>query len=422
MRAKIKVAYQQYGLQIQNFLSLSSLQFFNLLIPFFTLPYLIRTLGQVSYGQSAFVLSLMSFLQMVVDFGFGYTGTRLVVLSKDVKEKSMIFFGIFFIKTVLFLATLIILFLISLFVVKVRMMIGLFYISTGVLVSSIFFPAWFYQGMENMKVVSAFNFIIRITSVILLLFFIKKPQHLERYLIINTVSNLLPAVFSFIYCIYTYKLSFSFPPVSKLKEMFMGSMDLFLSNVIISGYSSVRVFVVGIFSTSELLGIYSILERIYFIIQNFPLISFMQVTYPKLVKTMETDQQKVVLFMRNVTKYAMIYFVVAILTFMACQKFILTNLLHVKLPHDYFILSVLLGVILLSVIYNAFKIEFLLISGNDKLYRVIHFFTGLVGAASLVLLTYKFGVIGCAASTLLTQITIILYTRYVYKKHLGFTI
>lgn len=418
----IKTVFTTHRTQIENLLSLMLIQVLNTLIPFFLFPYLVKTLGQVQYGKAAFVVSLINFLQIIVDFGFNYTGTRLVALSKSTEERSELFFGIFFIKFLLYVICLGILCVTALFIAKVKALFDLFLISSALLLGNVVFPVWFFQGMEKMKIISGVNFFIRILSLLLIISFVRGPQHTERYIIINSCSNLLPGLFCFFYCAYLFKLQFKLPSLKKMKTIFHDGKDLFLSNLIIGGYSSIRIFVVGIFTTGELLGVYSILERIYFIIQTFPLVSFLQATYPKLVKNINDNKQKVISFMRRATYYFLLYFIIAVTAFIVVQRWILGDFLKVKLPASYPLLSAILGITLILVNYNAFKLEFLLISGNDKLYRVIHFFTGIVGAVSLLFFTYKWGIVGCGLSVLLTQISIVIYTAYTYKKNLGFVL
>jgi PST family polysaccharide transporter len=408
--------------QVENLVSLILIQVVNTLIPFFLFPYLVKVLGQVQYGQAAFITSFINFLQIIIDFGFNYTGTRLVALAKDRSERSKVFYGIITIKLFLFIISVIILLITAIFVTKVREVFDLFIISSTLMLGNVLFPVWFFQGMEKMKIIGILNIVTRVASLIMIVMFVKSPLHTERYIIINAISSLLPAIFCFSYCIYKFRIQFKLPSYVEIKAIFLDGKDLFLSNLIIGGYSSIRIFVVGLFSTGELLGVYSILERIYFIIQSFPLSSFLQATYPKLVKEVAINKQKVINFMKLAANYSVIYFVIAVVIFIIFQRWILEDLLNVKLPDNYLTLSIILGIILILVNYNTFKLEYLLISGNDKLYRVIHFFTGIFGATTLILFTYLWGITGCALSVLLTQTTIVIYTFYIYKKKLGFVI
>lgn len=62
----------QYGLQAAKYI-----------IPFLTLPYLARVLGADSYAVRAYVLSLMTFVNVFLDCGFNLSATKDVVQSRD---------------------------------------------------------------------------------------------------------------------------------------------------------------------------------------------------------------------------------------------------------------------------------------------------------------------------------------------------
>ena len=55
------------------------LSFTKLVVPLISLPYLTRVLSVDVYGSISFVKSLITYLQVLVDFGFIYSGTRDIV-------------------------------------------------------------------------------------------------------------------------------------------------------------------------------------------------------------------------------------------------------------------------------------------------------------------------------------------------------
>lgn len=67
----------QFGLQIVKYL-----------LPLITLPYLARVLEPEGYAVYAYVVSLMTFVQAFVDFGFNLSGTKRIVAAKTVQEKN----------------------------------------------------------------------------------------------------------------------------------------------------------------------------------------------------------------------------------------------------------------------------------------------------------------------------------------------
>lgn len=69
----------QYGLQIIKYL-----------FPLITLPYLTRVLAPEGYAFYAYVVSFMSFAQVLVDFGFNLSGTKQIAKVRSVGEENRI--------------------------------------------------------------------------------------------------------------------------------------------------------------------------------------------------------------------------------------------------------------------------------------------------------------------------------------------
>ncbi len=60
-------------------------QFAKIIFPFITLPYLTRILSTDSYGVVTYVKTVMTYMQIFVDFGFILSGTKEIV--KYLKKK-----------------------------------------------------------------------------------------------------------------------------------------------------------------------------------------------------------------------------------------------------------------------------------------------------------------------------------------------
>ena len=56
------------------------LQFFNAIVPMLTIPYITRILGAAQYGVFSMALNIVTYLQVVVEYGFGMSATRKVAL------------------------------------------------------------------------------------------------------------------------------------------------------------------------------------------------------------------------------------------------------------------------------------------------------------------------------------------------------
>ena len=54
------------------------LQVFNTIVPLLTLPYITRVLGTSNYGVFSLALNWVTYFQVIVEYGFGFTGARKV--------------------------------------------------------------------------------------------------------------------------------------------------------------------------------------------------------------------------------------------------------------------------------------------------------------------------------------------------------
>ncbi|WP_354270898.1 oligosaccharide flippase family protein, partial [Escherichia coli] len=87
----------------------------NYLFPLITLPYLIRMLGSDSFGIYAMILAGIQYVNIIVDFGFNFTATKLISIYKNNEnEKNKIFTATIIIKFILFCLCLSVLLLLSL--------------------------------------------------------------------------------------------------------------------------------------------------------------------------------------------------------------------------------------------------------------------------------------------------------------------
>jgi PST family polysaccharide transporter len=73
---KIRKISADYKRLLSNFFSLSVLQGLNYLFPLITMPYLTRVLGMDKYGLVSYAAVIISYFQMVTDYGFNLSATK----------------------------------------------------------------------------------------------------------------------------------------------------------------------------------------------------------------------------------------------------------------------------------------------------------------------------------------------------------
>ena len=67
----------------KNGMWLFLLQIFNTVVPLLTLPYITRVLGASNYGIFSLSLNWITYFQVIVEYGFGFTGARKVSIEGD---------------------------------------------------------------------------------------------------------------------------------------------------------------------------------------------------------------------------------------------------------------------------------------------------------------------------------------------------
>ena len=72
---------------ISNFLSLSSVQIANYILPLATVPYLVRILGPEKFGLINFAQAFVSYFLVITNFGINISGAREIAIVREDKQK-----------------------------------------------------------------------------------------------------------------------------------------------------------------------------------------------------------------------------------------------------------------------------------------------------------------------------------------------
>lgn len=96
-------------LVFKNVFFLSLMQGANYILPFITIPYLVRTIGIEKYGLIAFAQSFAAYFVIFTDYGFSLSATKLISINRnDSKKISEIFSSVLYVKLVFVILSIII--------------------------------------------------------------------------------------------------------------------------------------------------------------------------------------------------------------------------------------------------------------------------------------------------------------------------
>jgi PST family polysaccharide transporter len=400
-----------YKTLVENFLSLSFLQFANYIFPLITLPYLVRVLGPEKYGLIAFAQAFIGYFQILTDYGFNLSATREISINRENKEKvSEIFSSVMIIKFFLLLLSLGLMTIIVFSFKKFRQDWLIYYLTFVMVLGQTLFPIWFFQGMERMKYITFLNVLAKLIFTIAIFIFVKKASDYLYVPLLNSLGFIVAGVLALWIVFKDFGVFFRIPSFEDLKFHLKEGWHVFVSLVFITGYTNSRIFAVGLFSPNNATtGYYAIAEKLMGIVQTFPLVSVIQALYPRLSKIYTENRWRAKFIADKLQRYTTIAYLIICITFFIIAPKVVE--IVAGSPYEETILAFrLLLIAVLFINANAFRVNFLLVSGNADIFAKIHLVMGTVGSIMVFLFCYFFSYIGTAISIVFIALIVLIQT------------
>jgi polysaccharide transporter, PST family len=402
---------------IENILSLCILQGSNYLLPLLLLPYLVRVLGPERFGLLAFSQAFVQNFVVLTDYGFNFTATRELAICRDNPQKvSELFCNVLIIKLGFGLFSFLLMSALISTVPKFNTDWLLYILTFPVVIGNALFPTWFFQGMEKMKYITVLNAFAKLIYAVSVFIFVQQSTDYLSVALLNSLSMLVTGIAALWLIALNFDVTWVMPDREAVFKQLKEGWSVFVSTLSISIYANSRVFIVGLFTNNTITGYYSIAEKIMILIQTFPLAPILQACYPWLSRVFIQDPNRARKIARNLQQITTI----ALLIGLPVIYFLIPQILEFAFRATYpeSILSIrllLIGVFFINA--NAFRIHFLLISGNPKLFRKIHITTALLGISMLLILTNLFSYIGAAVSVILVEFFVLMLTIFSMRKY-----
>lgn len=248
---------------ISNFMSLMSLQGINYILPLLTFPYLVRVIGVEYFGLLAFATAIITYFKMFTDYGFELSATREISKHRDNKEKLIeIFSSVMILKSLFFILSLILLSIIIFSFEKFRSDWQIYYFTFTIVLGQILFPVWFFQGLEKMKYITYLQILAKSIFTVLIFIFVLEREDFYLVPILNSTGFLIIGVISLYIVIIKYKVTFKWQNFNTLEYYFKDSFHIFVSSVASNIYSSGTIIILGLVSSKEIVGYYSMAEKL----------------------------------------------------------------------------------------------------------------------------------------------------------------
>lgn len=268
---------------ILNFLNIGLIKFLNIGSKYILVGYLIRVLGENGYGTLTWVDSIVQYFIMLINFGFDLYAAKYVVENKsNPKKLNEVISSIYYIKSVLFLFCFLLLIPLS-FNLLIYSYIKIILIMLILGLGEVLMPIWFFQGIEKMKMVTILTFITKMLLILLTIFFIKKSNDLNLYVVFLVITNTFWGIFGFLRM--KKEIQFEFVPISKtnlIKYLSEGYL-FFIGKVSTFMFNMGALFIIGYFYSKGNVAGFDIAIKIVFVF-IIPFEVLQQAIYPKFVR------------------------------------------------------------------------------------------------------------------------------------------
>lgn len=381
--------------------------FFGLLI----YPYLIRTLGAESYGIYIFASTVVNYFICFIGFGFDMYGVRLIAENPfSIKKKSNVLSIIFTTKLYLEIVSIILAILVSFVFPILRTYFWVYIVCFANTLLNIFFPTWYFQGVQKMRVVSYIQLIFKLLSLPFIFIFIKKPDDILLFAIIMTASSLLGALYAFIHLLVFEKLKISLVPIKHTFVYIKESQYFFYTNFLNMMKIQTINLIIGTRYSMTDLALYDLANRIV----SIPLMLITNINsalFPKVVSNFNVPLIKKILMTERIIG------ILAVLTVVVFGKIAIQILGGEAMEGSYWI-AVILSFTIFAFLQTSCYIGLILIPNRKDSYvlkDLILSFTTLFTLIVLGMLLSK-NILVLPLAFSLAALAELLYLRNVSKK------
>lgn len=393
------------------------LQVFNTIIPLLTLPYITRVLGPSQYGIFSFSLVLISYFQVVVDYGFNLTGARKIALTDNKNDHSKIFTTIAFTKILLCIISFLIMLVICItFNVSNQQILTLILLYFSVIGTAIQ-QTWLFHGLQEMKYITLINLISRTISVILIFLLVKNPSDLFVYCVLYALTSFISGILSLILIKKSLDINLKKITLKEISTELKDGWPIFLTSAMSTLFSGIGITILGFSNSAGIVGVYSAIQKIPYIMIMFYL-PIGQAIFPYVSRLYNINLETGLKFVRKVFLFVVPIALVFSILLIYFSDFIIEFLYGKEYKTQSFVIIPLVGWFFFSVVNNLLGIQVLVASGHLKEYSSA-FKIGICGILLFNLsLGLLWGVIGVALAVLLAEILLTFSIGYQIKKKL----
>lgn len=263
MWAKIRNIWQNNSKVAENYVFMTILQVLNVCFYILIYPFVIRVLGAESYGLYAYAAALVMLFITFVSFGFDLPAAkRIAEHASDTGVKEQVLSEVTTAKILLegiALVVFAVLFPVSAKMQSAPVLYSIVFVQT---LSNIFFPQWYFQGIQRMRVVTYIQVCFRLLSLPFIFWLLRAPEDLWIFALILTLCSVLGSLVAWWIIRYREGLHVRLVPLSDAWRSTREALPFFLSNATSALKEQGIVLLIGMFLGMTDVAIYDLANKI----------------------------------------------------------------------------------------------------------------------------------------------------------------
>lgn len=289
----------------KNMVSLGVLQVANYLIPFLVLPIISRILGASLFGSVSYAQNIVTYLTLLINYGFEYSATRQISIARDDKARTdAIFWSVIAAKSLLLILSFAILAVLPFCMERVACDPRLYIYTALTNIGIVFFPTWYLQGVQQMDKMAWANFFTKLLGAVLVLSLVREASAYRLYPLLMSVASILIGIGAMIYVIRHFHISRPAFTRQTMREVMQAGAPIFLNNIFIAFYTTANMTLLGIYAADDVIGYFSGAQRL---IQALNMVVVMPVSmavYPEISRRFAESKGQGVRFLKQVLLWA----------------------------------------------------------------------------------------------------------------------
>ena len=285
--------------------SLGVLQVANYLIPFLVLPIISRILGASLFGSVSYAQNIVTYLTLLVNYGFEYSATRQISIAREDKQRTdAIFWAVIAAKSMLLLISFVILAALPFCMERVACDPKLYIYTALTNIGIVFFPTWYLQGVQQMDKMARANFFTKLLGAVLVLSLVREASAYRLYPLLMSVASILIGIGAMVYVIRHFGISRPAFSRQTMREVMQAGAPIFLNNVFVALYTTANMTILGIYAADDVIGYFSGAQRLVQALNMVVVMPVSMAVYPEISRRFAESKAQGAQFLKQVLLWA----------------------------------------------------------------------------------------------------------------------